>query len=54
MDAWEQSWNTEDVNEMKNTARRMEESLTRLDKTFSQIAATLSSIEKKLDKLLPQ
>lgn len=54
MDAWEQSWNTEDVNEMKNTAKRMEKSLARLDQTFSQIAATLSSIEKKLDKLLPQ
>ena len=54
MDAWEQSWQIKDVAEMKNTAKRMEESLARLDQTFSKIYDTLSSIEKKLDKLLPQ
>ena len=54
MDAWEQSWNIEDVAEMKNTVRSIDESLKHIDHTFSQIAATLTSIEKKLDKLLPQ
>ena len=54
MDAWEQSWSIEDVAEMKNTAKCMEESLARLDQTFSRITDTLLSIEKKLDKLLPQ
>lgn len=54
MNAYEQSWQIKDVAEMKNTAKRMEESLARLDQTFSRIADTLSSIEKKLDKLLPQ
>ena len=54
MDAWEQSWQIKDVIEMKNTAKCMEESLARLNQTFSRIAATLKSIEKKLDKILPQ